>query len=1109
MSFLIYIVVRLYRKISAGLVPLVFLSMAPGMPAAQETNAQPAVSDTVITNLAQFWALPPAEKNLVHRSRVELLVYYADPTWNVYWGRSDGLDGFLPLRGLPVPLRSGDRILLDGLTLPVNQEFFWDKTTIKTLSRSNELAAVSTRGKLLNTAALDGHFVEMEALVDSQRLTGSNVLRLDLLAEDINLAAFIHLDVPGEATPDLIGKFVRLKGYYTGNIDPLGKIANITIWVSGLNSVEPVGSLQTDPRFSIPVTSSEDFSSVDSKTVVRVSGRVRSQQPGESVTIWDDAGQVRLFVKQRQPLQLGDRVEAIGHPSFQGIDRVLQNGLFRLAGKNAAASYDASANQTKLRLTDQVRALDQESLAQRPPVNLEGVVTWADARTNFIFILDSSGGIRAMQSQFQNGKGIKIGQLVKLDGVATAGEFAPVITNAVVRQTGAMSLPDAPLTSLEQALTGTEDGRWIQMRGYVRQVTEADRMLELHLVASGGEFVARIPRDSTLRTLQGSVVLVRGVCVVIANSRRQLTGIEIWSTAGNDVQIEQFPPGNVFELPMRSIAGLRQFNLFNTLNERVHTSGSVTLHVPGRYLYVQDGDSSIFALSDQLEPLHPGDHVEVVGFSGNDAGNFLLREAVYRRIAAGPEPVPVQLPALQSINESLDGLLVRAEGLLLDVVEKSGETRLIVQAKGLVFEAKFDGAMQIAKGKLDPGSRLAIIGVYRIQRDEYGKPRSFLLNLRNWDDVHVLEPPPWWTLPRLLLVLAGVVLVFLIALLWALETRRKNNLLLHAQVELKAAHGKLEERVQERTRELSEQVEARKRAHVRLSEAQQRLILASRQAGMAEVATGVLHNVGNVLNSVNVSASLVGDSLQRLRIDNFMKAVALMNEQGGNLAKFLTEDPRGRTLPGYLQDLAANMGENQRTLQDELKSLIKQIDHVKAVVALQQDYARSSSFKENLDPAELMEDAVQINRAAYERHGIELVRQYGNSPLIIADRHKVLQILINLLSNAKYALEETSAKAKRVVLCIRPEDEDRVRFEISDAGAGIAPENMERIFTLGFTTKANGHGFGLHSGANAAREMGGRLFVLSEGAGRGATFVLELPAAPNSRVETKVGVDSA
>jgi signal transduction histidine kinase len=164
---------------------------------------------------------------------------------------------------------------------------------------------------------------------------------------------------------------------------------------------------------------------------------------------------------------------------------------------------------------------------------------------------------------------------------------------------------------------------------------------------------------------------------------------------------------------------------------------------------------------------------------------------------------------------------------------------------------------------------------------------------------------------------------------------------------------------------------------------------------------------------------------------------------------------------------------------------------------------------ENLDPVEVMEDAVQINRAAYERHGIELVREYEETPRVFADRHKTLQILINLLSNAKYASKETSSKTKRVILRLGIEGGDRVRFEVSDTGIGIAPENLERIFTLGFTTKPNGHGFGLHSGANAAKEMDGRLFALSEGVGRGAAFVLELPAAEKLQHETNVEVETA
>jgi len=1095
-----------YRKINAGLFLLAFLSLISGLQAAEDTNTAPAAGETVITNMTQFWpvASDPERRSQLQRARMELLIYYCDTNWNVYWGESDGAATFLPFRGLPRQLMAGERILLDGWVLPVNQEFQWDRTSVRVLSESNPMVSIPAAGKLANTDELKAKFVEVEALVDSFQLVSPVMAKLNLLVDNLNVDAFVHLDKPGEVLPELTGKIVGIQGVYAATLDPFGKISNVTLWVSGSGNVETIGSLAEDPRFSIPVVTSENFTPGDSQTLVRVRGVVRSQQPGEAVTIWDATGQIRILAKQRQPLQLGDRIEAIGCPSFQGIDRVLQMGLFRMVTNREAGDFDTATNAVKLRLADQVRALDQESLAQHPPASLEGEVTLVNMRSNFMFVQDSSGGIRVRQTRLQNGRRIQPGMLINVDGIAAMGEYAPVITNAVARQAGAMTLPEAPLVSFEQALTGTEDGHWIQMRGYVRKATRSASGLELQLVAPGGEFVAHVSNSDEPDAPQGSVVLVRGVCVAVANSRRQLTGIEIWSTTAASVQTEQLAPDDLFAQPQRSIGSLRQFNLFNTLNKRVHTSGTVILQVPGRYLYLQDGDNSVCALSDQTDPLRPGDRVEVVGFSGNDRGNFLLREAVYRHIATGPDPAPVNLAALGKVYEDLDGLLIRTEGSLLEVVKESHETRLVIQANGRIFEAKLDGPMQPAKDDLAPDSEVAVTGVYQVQRDESGKALSFVVNLRSLADVRVLAPAPWWTIRRVLFFLSGGLPLILFALFWTVQTRRKNRLLQRAQVELKNAHNKLEERVEERTRELNEEVEARKRALDRLSEAQQRLILASRQAGMAEVATGILHNVGNILNSVNVSTTIIGDSLQRLRIGQFTKAADLLNEHGSSIATFLTQDPRGRALPGYLQQLAGNMAQTEQTLHSEVKSLNKQIDHVKSVVAWQQGYARSSGFYESLNPVELMEDAIQINQGGYERHAIEVVREYGDLPPITSDRHKILQILINLLANAKQALAASKAATKRVVLRIYISDDERVCFEVSDTGVGIPPENLERIFSLGFTTKVNGHGFGLHSGANSAKEIGGRLFATSRGTGCGSTFILELPLAPKSEPQTPV-----
>jgi PAS domain S-box-containing protein len=280
-----------------------------------------------------------------------------------------------------------------------------------------------------------------------------------------------------------------------------------------------------------------------------------------------------------------------------------------------------------------------------------------------------------------------------------------------------------------------------------------------------------------------------------------------------------------------------------------------------------------------------------------------------------------------------------------------------------------------------------------------------------------------------------------------------------------------------------------------------RLLETSRLAGMAEVATGVLHNVGNVLNSVSVSATLVGERLQQSKIVNLRRAVKMLREKDNQLAEFLTADPKGKLLPEYLDTLATHLADEVVELLAEMESVAKNIEHIKEIVAMQQNFAKVSGVYENLSAAQLVEDALRINSAAFERHRIQVVREFDeNTPMVSLDRHKVLQILINLISNAKYAMDAQPTNEKRLVIRIEPSP-DRVKIVVRDSGMGIAPEILDKIFNHGFTTKQDGHGFGLHSCANAAKEMGGRLSAASAGPGQGATFTLELPTEKNIRLD--------
>lgn len=309
---------------------------------------------------------------------------------------------------------------------------------------------------------------------------------------------------------------------------------------------------------------------------------------------------------------------------------------------------------------------------------------------------------------------------------------------------------------------------------------------------------------------------------------------------------------------------------------------------------------------------------------------------------------------------------------------------------------------------------------------------------------------------------------------------------------LREANDQLERRVAERTRELQEESAGHQRAREELTEAQERLLATSRRAGMAEVATSVLHNVGNVLNSVSVSAEVVSGKVRQLRTGGLKSAAQLLREHAHDLPAFLTQDSRGRELPDYLIQLAGQLGEPQQGILQELERLRKNVEHIKEIVAMQQSHARGTGIWEALSVAELVEDALRINAAGFDRHAVRLIQEFSPVPPVVTDRHKVLQILVNLVSNAKYALSGTDGE-KRLLVRVSAPGANGVKIEVADNGAGIAPENLTRIFQHGFTTRKDGHGFGLHSGALAAKELGGRLTVQSEGVGRGALFTLTLP----------------
>ena len=287
----------------------------------------------------------------------------------------------------------------------------------------------------------------------------------------------------------------------------------------------------------------------------------------------------------------------------------------------------------------------------------------------------------------------------------------------------------------------------------------------------------------------------------------------------------------------------------------------------------------------------------------------------------------------------------------------------------------------------------------------------------------------------------------------------------------------------------------RRRAAIEREQLTQQLVESSRRLGMAEVASDVLHNIGNVLNSLNVSAGLIAQHVRDMPIQDVNRTSALLEAHQDDLGTFLTQDTKGQRIPGFLTQLGNHLRDHHAQTCNDLDTLISQIDHVKDIMASQNAIARTTTIHEPVLLKDLVETALKINAPGFDKYHIALTRDYVDLPQVITDKQQILQIVSNLIRNAKEAIRQQGPGPHSMSIRIHPhsQEENRICIQISDTGIGILPDHLHQIFAQSFSKRDNGHGAGLHSNALTAKNLGGSLTASSEGIGHGATFTLELP----------------
>lgn len=264
---------------------------------------------------------------------------------------------------------------------------------------------------------------------------------------------------------------------------------------------------------------------------------------------------------------------------------------------------------------------------------------------------------------------------------------------------------------------------------------------------------------------------------------------------------------------------------------------------------------------------------------------------------------------------------------------------------------------------------------------------------------------------------------------------------------------------------------------------------------MADVTSTVLHNVGNVLTSVTVAANIVESVVDQSSVILVNRMAELIKAHDQDLGTYLTEDPKGKRIPPSLEKLGTHLIEEQRTILKEMKGLVRNIRHMKQIIASHQAMAKSAGQAEQISLANVLSHAMELSFQPGDEKWITIRPNYQQVPTVLVDQHQLLQILVNLLRNAKQSMLQQVQDSHDLNLSVKYQDDDEasVVMTIQDSGIGIAPEDLSKMFTRGFTTKTDGNGIGLHSSILAIQNMGGSMHVQSEGVGRGATFTLTFP----------------
>lgn len=823
--------------------------------------------------------------------------------------------------------------------------------------------------------------------------------------------------------------------------------------------------------------------------LVRLRGTIAPD--GRDYLQFRDGSGMTLVRSQAVQAPAGGEADVLGFATPMGTNVVIADALIR-------PIVDSTNREPLPTLVSvqQVKRMSREEARRGYPVKVRGVITFVWPDDGF-FLQDGTGSIDVQMPPTVAHSIPKIGDFWEVEG-ETFAEFAPNIRAAHATLLGPGSLPNVVHPNWGQLVDGSLDAQFVEVQGVVSSATNGT----LSLLTRGGRINVQLQdvEPSSLGKLEGALVRISGCLIPGRDVDTQRVKLGVFALRAASIAVDEPAPKDPFQSRIRHANDLLLFDSHTSPIERTHLEGVLIQEVE-ETCYLMDGSNGFRAILKSPVHLQRGDLLEVVGFPDLNGPSPVLHDAVVKTHGPAQFPDPADLGADPPVEGRLDATWVQIDALL---------TGWRLTEKDQVIEMRSGQRLWLARLPLHSGvlpalaigSRLRLTGLYVGQGGDRAEGRdidSFEILLHSPLDIEVLARPSWWTARHGLAVAGGLLTVLLLASIWISTLRRKVE---QRTVQLKQEiedHKRTELQLEEKTRMLTREIDERVRMEAEVEQGHKQLLVTSRLAGMAEVATSVLHNVGNVMTGVNVLGSSIVEHVRNSKISSLARLGELLAANRDDLQPFLTKDERGRKLPDYVQKLGSHLAGEQAQLLEKVKVLNESIHHINEIVAMQQNYAKVSGVWETLSPEEVVQDALRMHGESLKRHGIALETRFAPLPVITVDRHKVLQILFNLLENAKHAVLQQNPPEKKIIVRLESAREDVIRITVADNGMGIPPENLARIFGQGFSTRKDGHGFGLHSSALAAQDLGGSLTAHSDGVGLGAAFYLEIPIHPQPR----------